>query len=140
MDKSEIIEKLKEHYEIDETAAFVYLFGSYAREKNKKHSDIDIAVYMSEHTYIDLFKYRIEQILLLQEMLKKSVDVVILNNTSPILANQVFRHGQLIKCSDNRLLSRFRIENFYRYLDQIRLSKIVFQRNKIRIKESIKNG
>jgi len=140
VDKEKIIEKLKDHYEHDYAAAFVYLFGSYAKEKYNRDSDIDIAVYLCDLASAESFEYKIEETLRLQDLLNKSVDIVILNHASPILANQVFRHGVLIKGFENRLLSKFRVENFYKYLDQVRLSNMIFQRNKQRIKEAVKNG
>ena len=140
MDKEKIIEKLKDHYEHDYAAVFVYLFGSYAKETYNRDSDIDVAVYLRDLASVESFEYKIEETLRLQDLLKKSVDIVILNNASPILANQVFRHGVLIKGFENRLLSKFRVENFYKYLDQVRLSNKIFQRNKQRIKEAVKNG
>lgn len=140
MDKEKIVEKLKSHFEHDNAAAFVYLFGSYAKEKYNQDSDIDVAVYLSDNASIESFEYKIEETLRIQDLLKKSADIVILNNASPILANQVFRYGVLIKGFENRLLSEFRVQNFYKYLDQVRLSNIIFQRNKQRIKETVKNG
>ena len=140
MDKEKIIEKLKDHYEHDYAAAFVYLFGSYAKEKYNRYSDIDVAVYLRDLASVESFEYKIEETLRLQDLFKKSVDIVILNHASPILANQVFRYGVLIKGFENRLLSKFRVQNFYKYLDQVRLSNMIFQRNKQRIKEAVKNG
>lgn len=140
MDRDVIVEKLQEYYESNKETAFIYLFGSYAKGRNSRNSDIDVAVYLNDNASEEAFEYKLKETGCLQNLLKKNVDVVILNNASPILANQVFRHGILIKCFDNRLLSKFRVENFYKYLDQVRLSNMIFRRNKQRIKESLGNG
>ncbi len=140
MDRDVIIKKLKEYYENNTKNAFVYLFGSYAMGRNNKNSDIDIAVNIYTNQVNDLFEYKVEETIQLQNLLKKNVDIVILNNASPILVNQVFRYGVLIKCFDKKLLTTFRVMYFYKYLDQVHMSNIIFQKNKQNIKELTKNG
>ena len=63
----------------------------------------------------------------------QSVDVVILNNAEPMLVHQVFRYGVLLRVLKQDLVE-FRRLNFYRYLDQIRISRILFEKNKKRIR------
>lgn len=140
MEKETVIEKLREYYKNKKEAEFAYLFGSYAKEKNNKKSDIDVAVYLNENVPGDFFEYKMEEVCRLQDLLGKSVDIVILNNAEPMLVHQVFRYGVLLKGSESRILAEFRRLNFYRYLDQMRISRILFEKNKKRIRESIQGG
>ena len=140
MEKETIIEKLREYYKNKKEAEFVYLFGSYAKGKSNRKSDIDVAVYLNENVSGEFFEYKMGVVCQLQDLLGKSVDVVILNNAEPILVHQVFRYGVLLKGSESRILVEFRRLNFYRYLDQMRISRILFEKNKKRIRESIQGG
>ena len=137
MEKETIIKKLQGYYKGKKEAEFVYLFGSYAKGKSNNNSDIDIAVYLNGNVSGEFFEYKMEEVCRLQELLGKNADVVILNNAEPVLAHQVFRYGILLKGFDSRFLSEFRRLNFYRYLDQMHISNIIFKKNKQRIKESV---
>jgi predicted nucleotidyltransferase len=139
LDRRAIIENLEEYYANQNKAVFVYLFGSHAKGMDRENSDIDIAVYLDSVTDKP-YEYKIEETIRLQDLLKKRVDLIILNHASPILANQVFRYGVPVKGSKSRQLSDFRVANFYKYLDQVNLTNKIFNINKNRIMESVKNG
>ncbi len=139
MDRRSIIEELEKYYADQNEAVFVYLFGSHAKGINRENSDIDIAVYL-DAALDKTHEYKIEETICLQNLLKKRVDLIILNHAPPILANQVFRYGVPVKGSKSRQLSDFRVANFYKYLDQVNLTNKIFNINKNRIMESVKNG
>ena len=78
-----------------------YLFGSHARGAGQAHSDIDVAVFVDrERAEPSPFGYRSELTSALMSSLgTNNVDVVVLNDASPLLYHRVLRDGV-------RLLSR----------------------------------
>ena len=137
MERDTVIKILQEYYNGNDEEEFVFLFGSYAKGKSNDKSDIDVAVYLNENVSGEFYEYKMVEVCKLEELLGEKVDVVILNNAQPLLAHQVFRYGILLKGFDSRFLSEFRRLNFYRYLDQMHISNIIFKKNKQRIKESV---
>jgi hypothetical protein len=77
-----------------------YLFGSYARGEAMPHSDLDIAVYVDrERLPPTVWGYAADLITDLMAGLGIDVDVVVLNDATPLLYHRVLRDGE-------RLLSR----------------------------------
>ena len=74
--------------------SLIYIFGSFAKNKNRKNSDIDIAIllngdidaYTKLNIYgalVDIFK-------------REDIDLVILNNVNEVLKFQVIKYGKII--------------------------------------------
>jgi predicted nucleotidyltransferase len=84
----------------------MYLFGSHATGTSRADSDVDIAVFTdgSEPALFDL-----ELGVLLNQRLRKSVDVVIMQKVSPILQHEVLSN-KVIVFEKNRSLRIF-LEN-----------------------------
>lgn len=71
----------------------VFLFGSYASKQMSVGSDIDIAVLFDRTQSI----YEINDLKdRLSEILKKDVDLVALNEASPVIKMQVLKKGDLL--------------------------------------------
>ena len=90
LDKKAVERKLKEHKLILEERYFVKrigIFGSYARDEQKKESDVDIIV---EFTSPVGFKF-IELKLYLEEILDKKVDLVTPNALKPQIKESVLK-------------------------------------------------
>ena len=90
LDKKAVERKLKEHKPILEERYFVKrigIFGSYARDEQKKESDVDIIV---EFTSPVGFKF-IELKLYLEEILDKKVDLVTPNALKPQIKESVLK-------------------------------------------------
>lgn len=95
-----------------------YVFGSVARGQATAHSDLDVAVFVSEAalTRPDGFGYDAELATDLMAALgTNDVDVVVLNRASPVLYHRVLRDGERILSRDlaatttreGRALSRY---------------------------------
>lgn len=140
MNRDKIIQKLKDYTALKSNIVFAYLFGSYAEDMARKNSDIDLAVYLSHINEEDFFKYKLTYKNELEEILKKSVDIVIMNNAPPLLNHQVFTNGILLKNKDQKTLTNFRVRNFYFYQDQRTIMNKYLESTKKRIKEELLNG
>ncbi|BAF69688.1 type VII toxin-antitoxin system MntA family adenylyltransferase antitoxin [Nitratiruptor sp. SB155-2] len=93
MDKNEILSYLKKHknelkkkYKISQ----IVLFGSYAKEKANKQSDIDIAVKTPISDYFKLYELKEE----LEKAFQASVDIVrIRDHMNHSLKKHIFKDG-----------------------------------------------
>ncbi len=97
----------------------IYLFGSYAKGKEKAKSDIDLAFVFDERFYKeDPFRALQEAELLgteIGKMMHKAVDVVILNGSSLSFAYYTVRNGLCLYESStvNRILYEVALDNKY---------------------------
>lgn len=113
-----------------------YLFGSFAKGRSSRFSDMDIAVLVADDvappTYVDLqSQYMVD----LAERLGREVDVIILNHAPPFLKFQVFRYGQRLFERDRERSRRFVAASIQEYFDFIPLKRIMEQRVIERLKE-----
>lgn len=98
-----------------------YLFGSVATGRARADSDIDIAVLLAASVHpAQMFSYRLDLIADLGSALHRSdVDVVILNQASPLLAHRVLSKGRLIFERSPSARVQFQVRTASRYLDVI---------------------
>ncbi len=110
-----IREKLKSYFAKRPEVISVYIFGSQAKNGGRRDSDIDIAVLVQEPVLKNSLGYRIELTTDLMSLLKKRVDVVILNSANLLLRSQVFQKGALIyeKNSKERVLFQAKSMGLY---------------------------
>lgn len=81
---------LIDHFSKYDDIRLVFLFGSTASEHHSKESDIDIAILFQiepDFYYLDDVKDS------LSRFIKKQIDIVILNNASPIIKMQILKNG-----------------------------------------------
>lgn len=116
---SDILEPTARVFEEENNLSFAYLFGSYARERNNKDSDVDIAVYLKG----GLINKRVNSI---QRRLFLSIGKIIgthkldfhlLNHLPILLKYNIIKVGRLIFLRDKRELVRFKIKTFDEYFD-----------------------
>ena len=110
---------LKQFFRNAKGVEFVFLFGSAVQGKLRKDSDMDVAAFFQvSPNEIDLKSLQED----MTSVLGRDVDLVQLNNASPILKMQVLRNGELVLCRDRKSLYRFieRAVNEYDDLKQIR--------------------
>ncbi|ODS30537.1 MAG: nucleotidyltransferase [Candidatus Scalindua rubra] len=103
-----MLECLKNYFEGRKDVAFAFLFGSAIRGRIRKEGDIDIGVYFwprkdieweaFDKVYFGEAKIGLE----LERLLKKEVDLIVLNRARAILADEIVRKGKPI-IHDNRL-------------------------------------
>lgn len=115
--KNIIINKLATMDEVN----FAYLFGSYSKNEQTAKSDIDIALYLKDISLDVQLQINYE----LSKLLKKDVDIVILNSVKNIfLLESILKDAIVLKESEKRfdfeLLKGHEIldfKAFRRYID-----------------------
>jgi predicted nucleotidyltransferase len=107
-----------------------YLFGSQATGQAGPLSDVDIAVLLKSDVARD--QWLEIQLDLASELAtlfqRDDVDVVILNQATPLLADRVVRFGQRLYEPDPLIRVRFEVETFHRYVDTAPLRRAQRQR------------
>ncbi len=97
--------KIFEEYPID----FAYLFGSSIKQEVGPLSDVDLAVYFnSKIPEYDRHKNRLDLISTLESIFSPvKVDLIVLNDSNYLLADEVLRTGQCIFEKEPRVKQQF---------------------------------
>ncbi|MBI5665884.1 MAG: nucleotidyltransferase domain-containing protein [Nitrospirae bacterium] len=85
--------QVKSFFKDKHNVLLVFLFGSYASRQMKTSSDIDIGVLFDETPSFYEMNGLKEN---LSEVIKREVDLVVLNNASPIIKMQVIKKGIMV--------------------------------------------
>lgn len=117
--------------------AAVYLYGSFARGRPRRLSDVDIAVLVGgdgkNRDPLAILNYVGAAVDALET---DRVDLVILNEVPVVLRHEIFRHGRAVFVHDREALSRFREASMREYLDTIPLRREYAEAYFRRIRES----
>lgn len=89
----------------DPNVAFAFLFGSYAADRQRRSSDLDLAIYFhSPPEGLAILDLRNDW----SNRLGVEVDLVILNTASAFLRHQVMKTGKKLAVNDTLCYRRFR--------------------------------
>lgn len=108
-----ILEKLKSFFKNEPELELAFLMGSYAKGTARKDSDVDVAVlFSSTLSSSDILDLNLR----LSAVLKKEVDLVVLNTAGPIIKMQALKTGILIYRTKNTYEDFF-THTLYEYED-----------------------
>lgn len=95
--------------------AAVLLFGSRATGRGGAASDHDLAVLVAgdQPDWATVRRLQLD----LEEILGSDVDLVVLDDASPIIAMQVLREGRLLACRDAQALENLTVRMLTDYAD-----------------------
>jgi len=108
-----MLELLKGYFSRRKDIVFAFLFGSAAKGKIRREGDVDIAVYFWPEKDIEwevlnkTYKGESRIGLDLERLLKKEVDLVVLNRTRAVLADEIVRKGKPIIIKDRGIFMDF---------------------------------
>lgn len=103
-----------------------YLFGSRARGHTHAHSDFDFAVYLEPASKATQFAQRIALVTDLTALLKtEAVDLVVLNDATPLLYHRVLRDGQRLMSRDLARTTDREALAHSKYADDLSRQKLV---------------
>ena len=108
--------KIRKFFEDKPNVVSVDLFGSYAQQKENEKSDVDIAIlceYNNIPTPLELIDWRED----LESIIHKKVDLVCLNDVSPILGMQVDQYRKNLLMRNNRLYVNYQMKLFTMYAE-----------------------
>lgn len=112
--KNDITEVLKEYFRNKEEILLAFIFGSAVSSRLTKGSDVDVAVLFSKMPdFSEVLKITTD----VSETIGREVDIVVLNNSSPVIRMQVLKNGELIKSIDNASYNNFFVRTVKEYDD-----------------------
>ena len=112
-DFESLLGTLKNYFEERKDVAFAFLFGSAIKGKVRKEGDVDVGIYFWPEYDIEwevfdkVYPGEARIGLDLERLLKKEVDLIVLNRTRAILADEIIRKGQSIIINDKGLFMDF---------------------------------
>ncbi len=112
-DREDLEKIIVEHVTPD--ISFVILFGSWAMGGVRHDSDVDLAIYLKDWPMENIYSQKFKEDL--EESLKASVDVIVLNDADPIISMQALKFGRLIFCRDRDEFVLFKARKVSEYLD-----------------------
>jgi predicted nucleotidyltransferase len=121
-----IVERLQEFFSGQEFVTAVFLFGSAVGDYFSEHSDIDVAV-LYRTDKLPTLDERIEAQDELSACLQRPVDLVVLNQVSPILGYQVLKYGKRLLVRDPSLVNAFFVRTLNEYFDLKQTRRVIEQ-------------
>jgi len=110
--ESELIEKISLYFADRSEVRAVYIFGSYAKNRQQMDSDIDLAILIDQsnisHQNELIRQYTIE----LSHILRKDLHLVIMNSAGEDILAQIYKYGQCILNKNPELLAQFKMITF----------------------------
>ena len=105
------------HLESQPDIVAAYLFGSMAQGRATPHSDIDLAVLLNIEDDMERFHRRLALMGALDRFADREVDVIVLNDASPLLCHQVLKTGRLLYEADRAARIEFEVRAGKIYAD-----------------------
>jgi len=113
INQNKTLERLRNYFEGRNEITFAFLFGSVARGKVRQDGDVDIAIYfwpgedIEWEAFNKVYKEERRIALDLEKLLKKEVDLVVLNRARAVLADEILRKGKPILIKDRGVFLDF---------------------------------
>ena len=124
--KKSYSDTLKRYFNKNKDVVAAYVFGSYAQGRARAGSDVDLAVLFSRNK-VPTWEHSIELKHALSSLLKKEVDLIILNSANPILKHQVYKYGKTIVIRDGAVANAFFVSSLMAYCD-LKLTRAVIEK------------
>ncbi len=107
--QNEITDKVKSYFNKQSETSAVYLFGSYAKGKNRKYSDIDLGILLKHESVCNEDELHKLYLIDLAALLRKDIHLVFMNNAGESILLQIFKYGKCIVNNDPYMLTRFKM-------------------------------
>ena len=115
-----LVKSLKPFFKGRQKILLAFLFGSSARNRLGPSSDVDIGILFKTVPEIEAINALTEE---LSSILKREVDLVVLNHASPVLKMQILKNGILIYSSNKKYFYQFFMDTVNQYDDLKRIRK-----------------
>lgn len=132
----DVIKKCKNILMGYENIIFAYIFGSYVQGEMRTNSDVDIAIYLSEKIDTETYlKIKAE----LSEILKKEIDLIILNDATPLLKYQIYKNNILLFTCSKTMESNHKVKTLFEYNDMKKYLDLSYDKTIDRLKREIES-
>ncbi len=110
-------EALTAYFRDQHDVLLAFLFGSQARGDAGPHSDVDLAVWLAPEAARDPAARTGMLTELMRVCGRPDIDLVVLNQASPLLQHRVLRDGHVLFARGTRVLAEFTIRAMQEYVD-----------------------
>lgn len=111
---------IKSFLEERQDILLVFVFGSFAQNRLRPASDVDIGILFKPVPEMDMIRALTEE---LPSTLTREVDLIVLNHASPVLRMQILKHGILIYSREKKYFHQFFTDTVNQYDDLKRIRK-----------------
>lgn len=129
-DTQAIKQAVRDFFQGQESIRAIYLFGSIMGKHFYPDSDVDVGI-LYKHHELPSFEQRLQEQEDLSSHLGREVDLVVLNQASPVLCHQVLKYGECIDVRDPRAPNEFFVRTLNEYFDLKMNRRIIEQSLKI---------
>ena len=112
-----ITDLIASYFESRPEVVAVYLFGSYARGREKPFSDIDLGILLEHKALSQIDELVTTYTVKLGRLLRKDFHVLIMNTAGETILSQIFKRRKCIFQRNPSLLSHFKTVSFSRIAD-----------------------
>ena len=117
---SKPVKSLRKFFKDNSEIILAFVYGSYASKRTSPSSDVDIGILFKTAPPMDTINDITE---VLSSILTREVDLVILNQASPILKMQILKNGILLYASRRKHFHEFYTDTVNQYDDLKRIRK-----------------
>ncbi|MFO7911711.1 MAG: nucleotidyltransferase domain-containing protein [Desulfotignum sp.] len=116
-------ETITQYFETKNEVAAVHLFGSFASEKNRPMSDVDLAILFLPKHLPSAEQFCRRYLTDLGRLLRKDIHPIVMNRAGEVLLKQIFLKGRQLVVKNPAVVSEFnmtaisRIADFGYYLE-----------------------
>ena len=121
LESSQIVKSLKIFFNMKRDILLAFLFGSFASKRIRRSSDVDIGILFKTVPDMDAINDVAEE---LSSILRREIDLVILNQASPVLKMQILKNGILLYASKRKRFYQFFTDTVNQYDDLKQIRKI----------------
>ncbi len=111
-----IKQAVKDFFQGQELIRAIYLFGSIMGKNFTPASDVDVGI-LYKYIGIPSFDQRLKNQMDLSSRIGRDVDLVVLNQASPILCYQVLKYGECMDARDPHAPNEFFVRTLNEYFD-----------------------
>jgi predicted nucleotidyltransferase len=112
MTNRKLIDKIAEYFTEKREVAAVYLFGSYARGREKEGSDVDLGILLDRDVSSGENDLRTTYLIDLARILRKDLHIVMMNDAGEGIIAQIFKYGKCVFQRNPWSLARFKTARY----------------------------
>ncbi|MHB1337099.1 MAG: type VII toxin-antitoxin system MntA family adenylyltransferase antitoxin [Candidatus Humimicrobiaceae bacterium] len=139
--KNLIVKEIIRYFADKKNISTIYLFGSFAKNFNRKDSDIDIAVLFKKNLdKLERFNLVLEFVLELENILGEKIDIIDIENADPFFIHQVMLGKIIVIDKDTERRVSFEVDKRRTFFDMQPFYELYYSQSVKRLKEKATNG
>jgi predicted nucleotidyltransferase len=112
MNNMDLQRRIVEYFKDRGEVLAVYLFGSFAKERQNRDSDIDLGILLKHEFISNECKFHRIYLPGLTKQIRKDIHIVFMNNTGEGILSQIFKYGRCIVNNSPEELTRFKMTRY----------------------------